>query len=80
MSLDGTRTDNLGKTGSSVAKKYAMAKYLTKMNEIDKAANNKIVKNMEKKINFLKNPRFKINRPPITFQQVFLLNLHNHNQ
>ncbi len=33
------------------------------MNEIEKEENHKIIKNMNKRINFLKNPRYVINRP-----------------
>ena len=44
--------------------------YLQKMNLAEKAANDKIIQSMQKKMNYLKNPRFRINRPPISFQQV----------
>jgi len=43
--------------------------YLQKMNLAEKAANDKIIQSMQKKMNYLKNPRFRINRPPISFQQ-----------
>ena len=35
------------------------------LNEAEKAENFKIIDNMNKKISFLKNPRFKVNKVPI---------------
>jgi len=40
------------------------------MNSSEKAANEKIIQSMQKKINYMKNPRYRINRPPVSFQQV----------
>lgn len=37
------------------------------MNMLDKLANQKIIKNMNKRINFLRNPRFRVNRKPVEF-------------
>lgn len=37
------------------------------MNEKDKEINHKIIKNMNKRVNYLKNPRFKINKAPVLF-------------
>lgn len=37
------------------------------MNIIDKKQNEKIISNMNKRINYMRNPRYKIIRPPILF-------------
>jgi len=39
------------------------------LNEGEKAENFKIIDSMNKKISFLKNPRFKVNKPPILMTQ-----------
>ena len=50
--------------------KRKIPSYLQKMNSADRAANDKVIQSMQKKINYLKNPRFRISRPPVSFQQV----------
>ncbi len=40
------------------------------LNEHEKAENFKIIDNMNKKISYKKNPRYKINKAPILFTQV----------
>ena len=40
------------------------------LNEQEKAENFKIIDNMNKKISYLKNPRFKVSKCPILFTQV----------
>lgn len=35
------------------------------LNEAEKSENFKIIDNMNKKISYLKNPRFRVNKPPI---------------
>jgi hypothetical protein len=49
----------------SKTKKYKKPAYLQSLNEAEKAENFKIIDNMNKKISFLKNPRFKVNKVPI---------------
>jgi hypothetical protein len=46
-------------------KKKAKPAYLQSLNESEKQANFKIIEKMNKKISFLKNPRFKVNKSPI---------------
>lgn len=41
------------------------------MNILEKIENNKIIMNMNKRINYMKNPRFRVIRRPITFQDAF---------
>lgn len=40
------------------------------MNEKDKEINNQIIKNMNKRVNYLKNPRYKINKAPVLFSYI----------
>lgn len=40
------------------------------LNEAEKSENFKIIDNMNKKISYLKNPRFKVNKVPILMTQV----------
>ena len=42
-----------------------MPEYLKHMNENEKLENHKIIQKMNKKINYLRNPRFRIIRPII---------------
>jgi len=44
--------------------------YMQSLNEHEKAENFKIIDNMNKKISYKKNPRYKINKGPILFTQV----------
>ena len=37
------------------------------MNILDKIENHKIIRNMNKRINYLKNPRFAVNRNPLKY-------------
>jgi len=68
------QTGDLNKTSSQKAStRRSIPAYLQKMNSSEKAANEKIIQSMQKKINYLKNPRFRINRPPVSFQQVRVL-------
>lgn len=60
----------LGKSGQSnmdqtSSKKKGKPAYLQSLNESEKQANFKIIEKMNKKISFLKNPRFKKNIAPI---------------
>ena len=49
----------------SAKKKTKKPAYLQSLNESEKQANFKIIEKMNKKISFLKNPRFKVNKSPI---------------
>ena len=51
-------------------KHYKVPEYLKAMTEIEKEINHKIIKNMSKRINYLRNPRFKVNKASITFDEV----------
>jgi len=44
--------------------------YMQSLNQQEKAANFKILDNMNKKISYRKNPRFKVNKAPILFTEV----------
>lgn len=50
-------------------KKTKKPAYLQSLNEQEKQANFKIIEKMNKKISFLKNPRFKVNKAPILMTQ-----------
>ena len=52
-------------TAKSGTKKKSKPAYLQSLNESEKQANFKIIEKMNKKISFLKNPRFKVNKAPI---------------
>ena len=51
--------------GETKTKKKSKPAYLQSLNESEKQANFKIIEKMNKKISFLKNPRFKKNKAPI---------------
>lgn len=59
-----TQTKNL------LTKRYKKPAYLQSLNESEKAENFKIIDNMNKKISYLKNPRFQVNKVPILMTQV----------
>ena len=61
---------NNSKEKLSKTKRYKIPEYLNAMNEIEKEINHKIIKNMNKRINYLRNPRFAIKRPLMTFNTV----------
>ena len=46
------------------------ASYYSEMNETDKEINHKIIKNMNKRVNYLKNPRYKVNKNPNLFSYI----------
>lgn len=50
--------------------KYKKPAYLNSLNEAEKSENFKIIDNMNKRINFLRNPRYKTNKAPITLNKV----------
>lgn len=49
--------------------KYKTAVFLNAMNENDKLLNHKIIRNMNKRINFLKNPRYVQEEPTIRIRE-----------
>jgi hypothetical protein len=53
-------------------KKAKVPAYMQSLNQQEKAANFKILDNMNKKISYRKNPRFKVNKAPILFTEVSL--------
>ena len=61
---------NNSKEKLSKTKRYKLPEYLNAMNEIEKEINHKIIRNMNKRINYLRNPRFAIKRPLMTFNTV----------
>jgi len=54
-----------GDTKKLSAKKRGKPAYLQSLNESEKQANFKIIEKMNKKISFLKNPRYRVNKAPI---------------
>ncbi|KAL4472936.1 hypothetical protein ABPG72_007813 [Tetrahymena utriculariae] len=62
MEKDLENTQNQGQT-----KVIKRPDYVNEMSIQDKLINQKIIKNMNKKITFMKNPRFRVIRPPIQF-------------
>lgn len=60
----GSATKNL------LTKRQKKPAYMQSLNEQEKAENFKIIDNMNKKISYKKNPRYKINKGPILFTQV----------
>ena len=57
---------------SNLLKKPKVPVYMQSLNQQEKAENFKIIDNMNKKISYKKNPRFKINKAPILFTKVRL--------
>ena len=66
------RKDSVNKT-QKVIKRYHKATYLNIMSEPEKEANIKVLQNMNKRLNYLKNPRYKENKPPILMSAVSLI-------
>lgn len=50
--------------------KHKKAAYLQSLNESEKADNFKIIDQMNKRVNFLRNPRYKVNKAPIMLNKV----------
>ena len=49
---------------------YKVPEYLKWMNEEEKLENQKIIKNMNKRIHYKRNPRYTTNNPTITFKSL----------
>ena len=56
-------------------KRYRKPAYLNTMSEAEKDANLKVLDNMNKRVNYLKNPRYKTNKAPILMSTVYFDNL-----
>lgn len=65
-----TEDSNISNEVKQKNKKYSTAIYLNAMNENEKLLNHKIIKNMNKRINFLKNPRYVNQDPTITIKTI----------
>ena len=52
------QTSGINQTKNLLTKRYKKPAYLQSLNESEKAENFKIIDNMNKKISYLKNPRF----------------------
>jgi 16S rRNA G527 N7-methylase RsmG len=52
---------------------HKKAAYLMSLNESEKAANFKIIDSMNKRVNFLRNPRFKKNKAAFALNKVSVL-------
>lgn len=63
---------SLNKT-QKVIKKFRKASYLSVMSEAEKEANVKVLESMNKRLNYLKNPRYKVSKPPILMSTVILV-------
>lgn len=59
-------------TTTLLGKKPKVPAYMQSLNQQEKAENFKILDNMNKKISYKKNPRYKINKAPIIFTKVSL--------
>ncbi len=46
------------------------ARLLKVMSEEEKIENHKIIKNMNKRINYKRNPRYTIDKMPVTYNQI----------
>jgi hypothetical protein len=67
--LEGTETS---KNLLTTKKKASKPAYLQSLSQSEKAENFKIIDNMNKKIAYMKNPRYKVNKAPITMTSVSL--------
>lgn len=68
--IDAGKEPEANKSLLTTKKKTAKPAYLQSLNESEKQANFKIIDSMNKKIAYLKNPRFKINKAPILMTTV----------
>lgn len=62
---EGEGTQQNVTAANTAKKKKSKPAYLQSLNESEKQANFKIIEKMNKKISFLKNPRFRVNKAPI---------------
>ncbi len=66
----GAAQGDAGKSLLQTKKKAARPAYLQSLNESEKQANFKIIDNMNKKVSYLKNPRYKVSKAPILMTTV----------
>ena len=81
VKIQGQSAADAARTGATAApddtaknllktKKASKPAYLQSLSQSEKAENFKIIDNMNKKIAYMKNPRYKVNRAPITMTTV----------
>lgn len=70
--IDHTQGETMEATKNllTTKKKTSKPAYLQSLSQSEKAENFKIIDNMNKKISYLKNPRFKISKAPILMTKV----------
>ena len=68
--FDGGETAEGSKNLLMTKKKTSKPAYLQSLSQSEKAENFKILDNMNKKIAYLKNPRFKVSKAPIIMTKV----------
>lgn len=70
--INGESQTLAGNTKNLLTKRLKKPAYMQSLNEAEKAENFKIIDNMSKKITFLKNPRYAVNKVPILMTQVII--------
>ena len=70
---DANATANASKSLLATKKRASKPAYLQSLNESEKQANFKIIDSMNKKISYLKNPRYKTNKAPILMTTVSMI-------
>jgi hypothetical protein len=60
-------SSNIKKEGTS---NYKVPEYLKWMNEEEKLENQKIIKNMNKRIDYKRNPRYNVDKEALTFKSL----------
>ena len=60
------------KKQNTITKRYKKPAYLNTMSEAEKDANLKVIENMNKRLNYLKNPRYKVDKTIILMSSVRL--------
>ena len=74
-----TANSTASKSLLATKKRASKPAYLQSLNESEKQANFKIIDSMNKKISYLKNPRYKVNKAPILMTTVsFETTFSNH--
>ena len=63
-------TQQEGTARNLLSKRYKKPAYLQSLNESEKAENFKIIEKMNKRVSYLRNPRYKTNAAPITLNTV----------
>ena len=68
-------TQQEGTARNLLSKRYKKPAYLQSLNESEKAENFKIIEKMNKRVSYLRNPRYKTSGAPITLNTVRLCRL-----